>query len=43
MIASQQIRIVTSLPGEKSASCVVTGTVAGSCELTFCLPDAGLA
>jgi hypothetical protein len=25
---SQQIRIVTSLPGEKSASCVVTGTVA---------------
>jgi hypothetical protein len=28
---SQQIRIVTSLPGEKSASCIVTGTVsAGS-------------
>ncbi len=27
---SQQIRIVTSLPGQKSASCVVTGTVAGT-------------
>ncbi len=27
---AQQIRIVTSLPGEKSASCIVTGTVTGS-------------
>jgi len=27
---AQQIRIVTSLPGEKSASCIVTGTVSGS-------------
>ena len=27
---SQQIRIVTSLPGDKSASCIVTGTVSGS-------------